>query len=91
MITCHQLSVILSEFIDGELTENVCAEVREHIALCPECRREHGAYVKLMTLFHCHCSLKITEQTHEEIMQIIWQEVKEEPQLKSLRKKRSKK
>jgi len=90
MISCHQLSIIISEFIDGELSDDVCQEVKEHIAFCPDCRREHGAYVKLLTIFHCSCSLKITEETHQELMQILWHEVEEQPKLKSPRKKRSK-
>jgi len=90
MISCYQLSLIISEFIDGELSDDICVEVREHIAYCPDCRREHEQYVKLLTFFHCHCSLKVSDQSHEELMQMLQKEIGQLPKSRPSRKKRTK-
>ncbi len=76
MISCYKLSLIISDFIDGELDEDICEEVRQHIANCPDCRREHEQYLKLLTFFHCNCAIQITETTHTELMQVIYKETK---------------
>jgi anti-sigma factor RsiW len=90
MISCYQLSLIISEFIDGELSDDICVEVREHIAYCPDCRREHEQYVKLLTFFHCHCTLKVPDQTHEDLMQLLFSEFEEQPKSLPSRKKKKK-
>jgi anti-sigma factor RsiW len=40
-MTCAQCRELLDAFIDGELPGEDTAAVREHIASCPECAREH--------------------------------------------------
>jgi len=75
MISCYRLSLIISDFIDGELSQDVCEEVRQHIAFCPDCRREHEQFIKLLTFFHCNCTIQITESTHLELMQVIYEEI----------------
>jgi anti-sigma factor (TIGR02949 family) len=35
---CHDLLGNLSEFIDGTLKEELCTEIREHMATCENCR-----------------------------------------------------
>ncbi len=74
MISCYKLSLIISEFIDGELSEEVCYEIREHISYCPDCRKEHEQFVKLITFFHCHCSLKVPDDVHNELLKLIQDE-----------------
>jgi anti-sigma factor RsiW len=93
MITCYRLSQIISEFIDGELSEDVCVEIRQHIAFCPDCRREHEQFLKLLTFFHCNCTIQITESTHLELMQVIFEEFEKPVKLehkprKSLKKRK---
>ena len=74
MISCYKLSLIISEFIDGELSTDVCYDIREHITYCPDCRREHEQFVKLLTFFHCHCTLRVPAEVHTELMELIQEE-----------------
>jgi len=74
MISCYKLSLIISEFIDGELSTDVCYDIREHITYCPDCRREHEQFVKLLTFFHCHCTLRVPVEVHTELMELIQEE-----------------
>jgi anti-sigma factor RsiW len=38
MLTCRQLFERLSEFLDGELSEDACQRVRAHLGECAPCR-----------------------------------------------------
>src|SRR5215472_9579270 len=42
-MTCAQCRELLDAYIDGELPAADAATVREHIASCAECAREHAA------------------------------------------------
>ena len=35
---CRQLLGSLSEFVDGSLEEDICAEIERHLAGCQDCR-----------------------------------------------------
>ncbi|GBC76685.1 hypothetical protein HRbin08_00147 [bacterium HR08] len=37
-MTCRQLFKRLSEFLDGELSADVCAHIRAHLEECAPCR-----------------------------------------------------
>lgn len=36
-LDCQQVFALLSEYIDGELPEDVCASLAAHIEKCPAC------------------------------------------------------
>ncbi|MEO0084793.1 MAG: anti-sigma factor [candidate division WOR-3 bacterium] len=74
MISCYQLSLLMTEFIDGELSDELCYEVRQHMMFCPDCRKEHEQYIRLLTFFHCHCTLQVPEEVHTELIQLIQEE-----------------
>lgn len=38
MSSCRQLFERLSEFLDGELSEDVCAHIRAHLSECAPCQ-----------------------------------------------------
>jgi predicted anti-sigma-YlaC factor YlaD len=35
---CRQLMVSLSDYVDGELQAELCAEIEEHLKNCDDCR-----------------------------------------------------
>jgi len=41
-ITCLQMDVLISFYIDGELSENLRDQVDEHIKKCPVCRAKYN-------------------------------------------------
>jgi anti-sigma factor RsiW len=36
--TCRELLGQISDYVDGELEETLCAELEAHLAVCPDCR-----------------------------------------------------
>ncbi|NOZ14235.1 MAG: hypothetical protein GXO69_11455 [Acidobacteria bacterium] len=36
---CQEILKILSDYVDGELSENRCAEIRKHMEECSRCRK----------------------------------------------------
>ncbi len=42
-MTCEQCRELLDAYIDGELPADETAAVRDHLATCPDCAREHAA------------------------------------------------
>lgn len=49
---CRELFARLSEFLDGELTADVCRELQEHLKGCPPC--EAFARTLRTTVDLCH-------------------------------------
>jgi anti-sigma factor RsiW len=49
--TCRNLLSQLSDFIDGELEEALCAEIKLHMADCPDCRAVVNTLEKTVELY----------------------------------------
>ena len=47
MKSCHDYQELISRLLDGELSENETAEVRRHIADCPDCAAVYEAFRSL--------------------------------------------
>jgi len=39
-MNCNEISHLLGAYLDGELEEALCSEVKQHLDGCPDCRRE---------------------------------------------------
>jgi anti-sigma factor RsiW len=37
-LTCKQIFLRLSEYLDGDLPPDLCEEIQRHLAVCPACR-----------------------------------------------------
>ncbi len=48
---CHHLLSSLSEFVDGELEEKLCAEIERHLADCENCRIVIDTLEKTVSLY----------------------------------------
>ena len=48
-ITCLQMDVLISFYIDGELSEALKAKVEEHLKICPTCRAKLNIISSLFT------------------------------------------
>lgn len=46
-VACARVRVLLEPFLDGDLDEDVAAQVRRHLGGCPECRRQHEHAISL--------------------------------------------
>ncbi len=50
--TCEHLLDDLSDFLDGEASEEVCAEIERHLADCENCRVMVDTLHKTVLLYH---------------------------------------
>ncbi|OGO41329.1 MAG: hypothetical protein A2W36_04605 [Chloroflexi bacterium RBG_16_58_14] len=48
---CRQLLGSLSEFVDGSLEEDICAEIERHLAGCQDCRIVVDTLAKTIYLY----------------------------------------
>jgi len=49
---CHHLLGSLSDFVDGALEEQLCAELERHLADCEDCRIVVDTLNKTISLYH---------------------------------------
>lgn len=49
---CHHYLASLSEYIDGNLQEDLCRELEAHMAECENCRIVVNTLAKTVTLYH---------------------------------------
>jgi anti-sigma factor (TIGR02949 family) len=50
--TCHELLSSLSEYVDGELNEDLCAVIEQHMSGCQNCRIVVDTMRKTISLYH---------------------------------------
>lgn len=48
---CHYLLADLSDYLDGEASAEVCAEIERHLAECENCRVVVNTLEKTITLY----------------------------------------
>ena len=53
---CRQLLELMSDYIDGELNQNLCAELELHLTDCEDCRIVVDTLRKTVNLYHLHNS-----------------------------------
>ena len=49
---CDHFLVSISEYVDGSLSEGLCAEIERHIAGCDDCRIVVDTLEKTIYLYH---------------------------------------
>ena len=54
--TCHSLLDSLSDYVNGELGETLCAEIERHLAGCENCRIVVDTLKKTIYLYHATAS-----------------------------------
>ena len=52
--TCHQLLDNLSDFVDGDLKEELCQEIQSHLEECDNCRVVVDTLRKTIYLVHAN-------------------------------------
>ncbi len=59
--TCRRYLHSLSEYVDGELGEEICREIEAHMTECENCRVVVDTLTKTVTLYH---QLPVPEMPH---------------------------
>ena len=67
MTDCAKYQEMISAMLDGELTSEQQRELEEHLALCPECRAMHTAFLSLSEAV-AEEILPVPEGLHRKIM-----------------------
>jgi len=88
MINCEKFSLYISEYLDGELSHEICEEIIEHIEVCPKCKKMHYAYSRIITFCHHCCEIPVPENVHAELWQALHDMLGHEPKKKTGRKRR---
>jgi RNA polymerase sigma-70 factor (ECF subfamily) len=81
---CRQLFELLSEFIDGQIDDDRCAEIRTHLADCPPCDAFLNTLRKTVEVCQklpCH---SLPEETRQELKQMLQAELTDWKQNSSL-------
>ena len=54
-VPCTEVLAMVYSYIDGELADSGCAEIREHLDECGPCLREYGLEELVKKLVHNCC------------------------------------
>lgn len=58
-MNCRELLGALSDYIDGELEERLCAEIEAHMRDCPDCQVMVDTLHKTVVLYRTHGSVEV--------------------------------
>ncbi len=64
---CEELLGSLSDYLDGEASARLCAEIAEHMASCERCRVVVDTLRKTVTLYRQLAQPVIPEQARERL------------------------
>lgn len=68
---CRELLGQLSEYIDGELEESLCAEIEQHLADCEDCRIVVDTTRKTVLLFRRQKAADLPSGVSERLQQAL--------------------
>ena len=58
----------LSDYIDGELEAELCAEIEQHVAACVNCRIVVDTLKRTVTLYHDHGHEPMPEDVRQRLL-----------------------
>ncbi len=68
---CHDLLDGLSDFLDGEASAELCAEIRRHMEGCHKCRVVVDTLRKTVTLYRRLPRPEMPEQSFERLYKVL--------------------
>lgn len=68
---CHDLLDGLSDFLDGEASAELCAEIQRHMASCNKCRIVVDTLRKTVTLYRQMPHPDLPEQARERLYKVL--------------------
>jgi anti-sigma factor RsiW len=68
---CRDLLDALSDYVDGELDESLCADIEEHLKDCNPCRVEVDTVKKTVTLFRDHLPYEIPLTVQDRLHRVL--------------------
>ncbi len=68
---CRDMLGNLSDYIDGELEADLCAEIEEHLACCENCRIVVDTLTRTVTLYHEHGHEPLPDDVKTRLLQAL--------------------
>ena len=75
---CTDVLARIYDYLDGELDQIGCADIKQHLDECGPCLREYGLDVVVKQLVHKHCGHDLVPHALREKVLIRIQQVKAE-------------
>jgi anti-sigma factor (TIGR02949 family) len=69
--TCRELLSQLSEYIDGELEEALCARLEAHLAVCPDCQLMVDTVRKTIVLYRSQASTELPSDVKSRLFRVL--------------------
>jgi anti-sigma factor RsiW len=69
--TCRALKEQLSEYLDGQLESEVCAEIERHIRGCDNCRVMVDTLRKTITLYRDYGRAEVPGEVHQRLTRVL--------------------
>jgi anti-sigma factor (TIGR02949 family) len=68
---CSELLEHLNDYVDGELSASLCAELEVHLAECPNCRVMVDTVRKTITLYHAQAAKALPSDVEERLYKVL--------------------
>jgi len=69
--TCRKLLEQLSDYLDGELEDTLCAELEAHLAHCPDCRIMVDTTRKLILLYRSQSPAALPADVRDRLYRVL--------------------
>ena len=79
MLSCDQLLLELSKYLDDEATASVRRDIEAHIAGCSHCRVLYDSTRKTLTILTDSRSFELPESLSDRMIQSIMERVQDDP------------
>jgi anti-sigma factor RsiW len=68
---CGELLGALSDYIDGELEEQLCAQIEAHMRDCPDCRVMVDTLRKTVVLYRTHGQVDVPPDVQDRLYAVL--------------------
>jgi anti-sigma factor RsiW len=68
---CRDLKALFSDYIDGELEADLCAQLEAHLAECPNCRVMVDTVRRTITLYHAHGREELPPEVQDRLYRVL--------------------
>lgn len=68
---CRHLLGQLSDYVDGELEEALCAEIEQHMADCPDCRAVVNTIEKTIELYRTAGRVEVPQDVQSRLYKVL--------------------
>lgn len=81
MMDCTTILAQLSDYVDGTLAAQMCAELESHLAECPDCRAVVDSFRKTVLLYRRCEPDALPEDVRERLYKVLHLEEGDEPRV----------